>query len=226
MVKGMKAFLSFLLVLSVLSTNALLLSFHNTKREQSDKITNSLLGLEERHARELELKRAIINTIIYSAREMPESATADEVTAKVAEDLAKLEDLEESYYNIRRLAVSFWCGSPTQQDLKESLRSMQLSNRTVICRNCQKTGEFAIRIGNNNQNAVRVCAKFLSVDTIQKIVTVSVADPRVVAASFGPDQYSGTPSIGAAIYDTSNNISSVIIIPLSSRIYWGGENYG
>jgi hypothetical protein len=222
----MKAFLSFLLVLSILSTNAFLLSFYNTRKEQLDKITNSLLGLEERHVRELELKRAIINTIIYSAREMPGSATADEVTAKVAEDLATLEGLEKSYYHIKKLAVSFWCGSPTQQDLKESLRLMQLLNRTVICRNCQKTDEFAIRIENNNQNVVRVCAKFLSADTIQRIVTVSVADPRVVVASFGPDQYSGTPSIGAAIYDTSNNISSVIIIPLSSRIYWDGETYG
>ena len=221
----MKAFFSFLFVLSILSATIVLLSRFNAIENYSDKTISSLLLLEERHARELELKRAIVNTIIYSAREAPSVATADEITATIAEDLAKLEELETSYYNIKKLAVSFWCGSPTQQDLREAITAMHWSGKTALCRNCQKLSAWAVRIENNNKRTVRYCAKYLSVDTMQKVVTVSSADTRVIGPGIADvEPGSGQSMFGASVYDTTNDIASVIMLPMSSRISWSDDS--
>ncbi len=185
--------------------------------------------METRKGLELDLKRAITKTMAYSAQKIIRTATAEEIITGVAEGLVQLESLEAYYYGRHNVTVNFWCGTPTEQDLKLTIQkirnaSNKSGNTKVICNNCERFSSFAIKQSNNDQKLVRACTKFLSANTLEK--TLSISDPDLQVVSLDNPlvelmaSYSGDPAFGAFIYDQKNDIGSVILIPKSSKINW------
>jgi hypothetical protein len=214
----MKGFITLLLTLlylsAVLTMTALLQAVQGAETETQ----TEWLVLENHHARELELRRAILNTIMHSARSAaPVYSTSDDVSAAIGADLSALEDLEDSYFSdYYPITVNFWCGIMTDDELR-SLPSLTLSSRlTQKCADCVDLDAVAVRAQGESGVPVTTCASMLSVNIADRTVTVSNPDPRVTP----PFSTLGTPVFGITLLNSRDNLSSVVVIPQNTKVRW------
>ena len=221
--KGRRGFISLILAIAFIYIALILLTYYFEVRSTSLKTEKELLILKNYNTRELEIKRAITNTIHHSLQQIlliKPDADSEEISKYIATNLALLESQEKSYYNTYHLDLNFWCGFLESKSYPNSLKENMIQTRTSIkCENCKDFGEFIPRyfitsISGPEQiveDLVPACTPFLSYN--KELRYIKISSPPLNYLWLGED-----PAIGVSILDTVNNISSVVIIPKSTII--------
>jgi hypothetical protein len=212
-----------------------------------DSTEHHLLVLEDRQAREMELKRAVTDTIrhsIFISLARDPNADSESIRAQLGSDLSMLRGLEGaagyknySYDNFRsRFTVRFWCGNPSDEELKQTTESHKWSGQSnYICEGCRYLSDtFTYAEFDTNGNPIdgrtkNLCAQFISIDKSRGVSFVSISemytkilqgrititDPAALALLS-----SNNIKFGVMIYDSVENVSSVAVIPISTEIKW------
>jgi len=219
----MKAFISLVLAIAFVYVTLLLLSYYLETRSSFLGTEKELLILKNYNVRELEVKRAVTNTIHHALQEIPPGMEAENASRYIAGKLADLESQEASkgggYYRTYHLDLNFWCGFIGEES--ESMKEEMLERVSSIkCSNCKDLDEFVPKYSIEDIIASRydpskllqavetvpACTPFLSYDRENK--WIKVTEPPAEYAWIGD-----SPAIGISILDTVNNISSIVIIP-------------
>jgi hypothetical protein len=241
--------LSFLYAFAAIASILFVYSYYSSLKADIDSAEHRLLVLEDRHVREMELKRAVTDTIRHSiliSLANDPNADTDSIREWIGLDLSRLRGVEgaEGYKNYsyddfrNRFTVRFWCGDPSDDELKRTAESHKWSGRDdYICDGCHylsETFEYAEFDTNGNPIGVgtkNLCAQFISIDKSRSTSSVSVSsiydkilheritisDPATLALLL-----SNNIRFGVMVYDSAENVSSVAVIPMSTEIRWYG----
>jgi hypothetical protein len=219
----MKAFISLVLAIAFVYVTLLLLSYYLEARSSFLGTEKELLILKNYNTRELEVKRAVTNTIHHALQEIPPGMEAENASRYIAGKLAGLESLEAGkggkYYQTYHLDLNFWCGF-IDEETGVMKKEMLEKTSSIKCLNCKDLDEFVPKYSIENIIASRVdptrllqavetmpaCTPFLSYNRENKWIKVS--EPPAEYVWIGDN-----PAIGISILDTVNNISSIVIIP-------------
>jgi len=240
--------LSFLYAFAAIASILFVYSYYSSLSGVADINDHRMLVLEDRYAREMELKRAITDTIRHSVNNtlsLNPNSGDDEIKENLGRDLSQLRGLEGaagyrnySYYDIfRRFVIRFWCGNPSDDELERIARTHEWVGRgDYICDGCNhldKEFEYVELdasgniVGGGKKN---LCSQFFSVDRSSGTVSVSIAAPEMarqiaqgrfqVSAEMQGLLLSNDIKFGVMVYDSAENISSAAVIPISTEIRW------
>lgn len=214
----MRAFISLILAIAFIYVTLLLLNYYLEIRVTALNTEKELLLLKNYNTRELEIKRAITNTIHHSMQQIKlisPTADSEEVSIYVATQLALLESQENNYYKTYHLDLNFWCGFIENET--QSMKNNMLSSKTSIkCTNCRDLKEIVTKYNLESETVVEklvpACTPFLSYNREFNEMKISSPPKEYLWKGEGP-------SIGVSILDTVNNISSIIILPKGAVVY-------
>jgi len=216
-----KGFISLVLAISFIYVVFLLLAYYLELKVTTLKTEEQLIILKNYNSRELELKRAVINTIHYSLQQIliiKPDANSEEVSKYIAANLALFESEETNYYNDYHIKINFWCGFIENET--NSMKERILNEQSPIkCSNCKDFRDLIPKYSpNGDVELVPACAPFISYDRVLRQVKIS--SPPVEYAWIGERQTIG-PAVGISILDPIGNISSVVVIPEGTVIISG-----
>jgi len=241
--------LSFLYAFAAIASILFVYSYYSSLKGEMDSTEHHLLVLEDRHAREMELKRAVTDTIRHSILISfinDPNADLESIREQVGSDLSALRGLEgaEGYKNYSyddfrsRFTVRFWCGNPSDDELRRTAESHKwFGQDNYICDGCHYLSEtFAYAEFDINGNPIgagtkNVCAQFISIDKSRGVSSVSISEMynnilhRRITISDPATLallISNDIRFGAMVYDSIENVSSVAVIPMSTEIRWYG----
>lgn len=221
--KAKKGFISLILAIVFVYTALLLLAYYLEVRSASLKTENELLILKNYNARELEVKRAITNTIHHSLQKIlliKPDADSEEVSKYIGINLAALESQEKEYYNTYHLDLNFWCGFPGNESYLNSFKENMIRTRTAIkCEKCKDFGELIPKYSIPSmlepekivEDLVPACTPLISYN--KELRYIKISSPPLNYLWIGEE-----PAIGVSVLDTVNNISSIVIIPKGTII--------
>ncbi|MGC8867973.1 MAG: hypothetical protein ACP5PA_07200 [Elusimicrobiales bacterium] len=178
-------------------------------------------------SRELELKHAIKRVVIYSeqvrffAEEIkkliPEISLLTD-SAYSTYGINRLKDLESggshNYYQWRDFALNFWCGFPSEAEMID-----------IVSIKGKKPEYFGSNIVFSRLNVFSiddpVCPNFLSSEkgVSTSIVLRNTEEAKNIAKDKGINELSRF-HFGVMVYDSKENISSIVIVPYLSVIEW------
>lgn len=236
-----KGVFSFLYLFAISSYLLIILSIYLSIYQQTSYLENKVFILEERAGRELELKHAIKRVIIYSEQ----ISKTKEVVKDIADTLIpeeyplisqvfdssyslyglnRLKDLQSTgsheYYDWRRLALRFWCGYPSDNEIKDII-SIQNGNPKFY----RLTGILSDKIFEIDSTATikeevrNKCSLFLSTNANVSTQISPPADSKTLNELNIAERNSDF-KFGVFVYDSKENISSAIVIPYSTEIRW------
>jgi len=191
--------LSFLYAFAAIASILFVYSYYASLKGEIDSTEHHLLVLEDRHVREMELKRAVTDTIRHSiliSLANDPNADPESIRGRLGSDLSALRGLEGaegyttqrytnySYDNFRsRFTVRFWCGNPSDEELDNATKYHNWSGKSnYICEGCHYFSEtflyaeFDINgnpIGGGTKN---LCAQFISIDKSRGVSFISVSE--------------------------------------------------
>ncbi|VVB73580.1 Uncharacterised protein [uncultured archaeon] len=241
--------LSFLYAFAAIASILFVYSYYSSLKGDIDSTEHHLLVLEDRHAREMELKRAVTDTIRHSVNmtlSLDPNADPEAIQERIGNDLSLLRGVEgaEGYKNYSygdfrsRFTVRFWCGNPSKEELDRVAETHDWSKKSdYICEGCHYLDEeFAYITFDSDGNVIgggtrNLCAQLLSVDKGNKIISVSASQlknailrHRIMIADPLSESVllSGDSMFGVMVYDSAEDVSSVAVIPMSTEIRWIG----
>jgi len=241
--------LSFLYAFAAIASILFIYSYYSSLKTDIDSAEHHLLVLEDRHAREMELKRAVTDTVRHSiliSLTNDPNADPELIREQVGRDLSQLRGVEGaegyknySYDNFRsRFTVRFWCGNPSDDELRRTVGSHNWSGQDdYICDGCHYLSEtFAYAEFDINGNPIgagtkNVCAQFISIDKSRSVSSISISEmynkilyKRITISDPATLALLLSDDIrfGVMVYDSIENVSSVAVIPMSTEIRWYG----
>jgi len=141
----MKAFVSLVLAIAFIYVTLLLLSYHLEARSSFFGTEKELLILKNYNARELEVKRAVTNTIHHALQEIPPGMESENASRYIAGKLTGLESQEAGkggeYYRTYHLDLNFWCGF-IDEDTRQMKKDMLEKISSIKCQNCKDLDEL------------------------------------------------------------------------------------
>lgn len=213
----MRAFLSLLLVLTIISTVLLLFSIYQRIKMKIFETEYETLLLESQSARELELKRAMINSVVHAAREEAQKIDGIGMRKEMAKRLAELDSGLEKYYKEKNnIEIDFWCGTPSEEEIRKLPERLEKEGKVKPCPTCYDLNFPALIKRDSVEEATYICAALLDVDFLNNEVIIS-GPSQDVTAVWNPFE---KPKLGVSIIDKRNGIYSVTTIPFNSKIKW------
>jgi len=241
--------ISFLYAFAAIASILFVYSYYASLKGEIDSTEHHLLVLEDRHVREMELKRAVTDTIrhsiLISLANNP-NADSESIRGRLGSDLSALRGLEgaEEYKNYSyddfrsRFTIRFWCGNPSDNELKQTAESHTWFGRAnYICDGCHYFSETFVYaefdtkgnlIGGGTKN---LCAQFISIDKSNGASFISVSEMynKILQGKITVTNpvsllllSSSNIKFGVMVYDSVENVSSAAVIPMSTEIRWYG----
>lgn len=237
-----KGFLSFILAMAFAASILLVFSAYQSMSLRNAETETEMLLIELHTARELELKRALMNSVVHEGRnaiveeaarlgikllfkdrttvkEALKGLSGEKIVATVGRGLGMREARLEGAYKELGLDVDFWCGAVTQQELHAMPERMLNSGNLTKC-----SSDFPGRCYDLNFPAVRddeivtVCTGLLAgsigIDPPSVLIKVSNFDQKVTPLILPIGDY----VFGISILDRRNGMASVVTLPVGSGI--------
>lgn len=239
LVKNKKGVFSFLYLFAIFTYLLSVLSIYLMIYERTSYLENKIFILEERAGRELELKHAVKRVIIYSEQIrimesflktlFPEYSLVFDSSYSLY-GVNRLNDLtsdgSHSYYHWRGYALKFWCGFPSENEIVDMItikgrKPEYFGSNQIYQRLNVFNVDDTVIIGNEVKN---ICSLFLSTSINQSTTITKPA--KKIMQGISEDILENTiydlinVKYGVMAYDSKENISSAIIIPESTEIFW------
>lgn len=213
----MRAFFSIVLALLFLSSALMLLRMNRAMAETLHAARLQALHIEAFHGHEVEMKRAIIDTISITNAYAEillgiekQRITIDDKIVLIGRQLILFEgQIEHEFNKLHGISVDVWCGSITPLERAQLAERMIAQGRVLKCTNCYDWSSISIYKG----VPTSICAAALMINPLTGDVTVR-EDPDLL---FVPT-LSGRPSFGASIYDAKRRLASVVMLPAGTVI--------